>query len=233
MTRVTHARPESSPSLTRCPGPSEDADPIALDFLPDEARMQILEPQLAARVRAELLTPELDTIAPYLWLMTTPSSAHVDPLHAQRVRGRNLVVAEDPGLHLVWAYERIYVKPMPDYLLSHAFWSHYLGNEGALPLGAHRAAVRAAACGFVRGYAHLIRHRSDFELAQQDSHRLIPRGIFFPQFARFIGAFEALDDADVSPRYAYGQLRLTRLNFWAKSWPRSSSARRHLPCAIG
>ncbi|KAI9814869.1 MAG: hypothetical protein M1832_005671 [Thelocarpon impressellum] len=130
--------------------------------------------------------------------MTTQSSAHVDPLHKQLARSRNLVVAEDPGLHLVWAFERIYVKPMPEYLLSHAFWSLYLGDKEASPLGADRAAVRAAA-------------RSG------TSHRLIPRGISFPQ---------ALDDVDVSPRYAYGQLLLTLLNFWAKIFLRRFTYRK-------
>ncbi|KAI9825803.1 MAG: hypothetical protein M1832_000743 [Thelocarpon impressellum] len=66
--------------------------------------MQMVEPQLAERVRAELLKPKLNTMTPHLWLMTTL-----------------LAVAENPGLHLVSAYDRIYVKPMPEFLLSHAF----------------------------------------------------------------------------------------------------------------
>ncbi|KAI9813031.1 MAG: hypothetical protein M1832_006422 [Thelocarpon impressellum] len=215
---ITYTSPggAASPSLARRLVTGDDGGAFTPDYLPDEARMQMLEPQLADQVQAELLTPELDALARHLWLVATQSSAHITPLHGQLVRGRSLVVAESPRLHLLWAYDRVYVKPMPEYLLSHAFWSHYLGDERASPLGAQRAAVRAAACGFVRSYAYLIRHRSDFELAQRDSHRLIPRGISYSEFCRFIRPFEALDDADVSLRYGYGELRLTRLNFWTK-----------------
>ena len=36
------------------------------------------------------------------------------------------------------------------------------------------------------------------------------------QVAKFMAAFSDIKDSDVSGRYAYGELRLTRLNFWAK-----------------
>jgi hypothetical protein len=41
------------------------------------------------------------------------------------VRGRRVTITEKPALHLVWFYERVFVKPLPKYLLSHAFSEHY------------------------------------------------------------------------------------------------------------
>ncbi|RYO22015.1 hypothetical protein AA0113_g12779 [Alternaria arborescens] len=69
----------------------------------------------------DLWSDDLKRIAPRLWIMTTTSSANVNPLHHQRVKGREIIVTEDPRLHLVWIHDRIFIKPIPRYLLSHTF----------------------------------------------------------------------------------------------------------------
>ena len=132
------------------------------------------------------------------------------------MRGRSIIVAEAPHLHLVWARNLIYLKPIPRYLLSHAFW-RYLA-AGATP---QHDAIRRAAAGFLRTYSHLVRHESDFRVARRDDLALIPADdgtheITWDRFAAFIGAFARVDDADVCPRYSYGELRLTRLNFYTR-----------------
>jgi hypothetical protein len=128
-------------------------------------------------------------------------------LHHQAARGRKVIVVENPQLHLVWYYDRIFIKPIPRYLLSHAFWE-YLRTKKEL----HQAAI-----GFLRTYSHLIRYERDFRLAVSDDLGLIPsddgeQPITFERFAKFIKPFSALDDDDVNPRHHYGELRLTRLN---------------------
>jgi hypothetical protein len=40
-------------------------------------------------------------------------------------------VAEDPRLHLVGVYDRVFVKPLPKYLLSYDFWQIYLLNNAS------------------------------------------------------------------------------------------------------
>ena len=35
-----------------------------------------------------------------------------------------MIVTEHPGLHLVWYYDTIFLKPIPPYLLSRAFWEY-------------------------------------------------------------------------------------------------------------
>ncbi|KAF1952143.1 hypothetical protein CC80DRAFT_538356 [Byssothecium circinans] len=151
-------------------------------------------------------------MAPRLWIMTTFSSANINPLHRQRVKGREIVVTEEPRLHLVWIHNRIFVKPLPRYLLSHAFWKTFL-EEGTNRAGYSQSNLCKAATGFLRTYRYLIQHESDFHIAQQD--RLIPKDIDWPSFCCFTSELSHIDDTVVSKRYHYGELRLTRLNLYA------------------
>ena len=129
----------------------------------------------------DLWSDDLERIAPRLWIMTTTSSANVNPLHHQRVKGREIVVTEDPRLHLVWIHDRIFIKPIPRYLLSHAFWETHLDRKPG-PLCDGGSNLRAAATGFLRSYRYLIRHESDFCIAQQDHLRLVPNDVDWASF---------------------------------------------------
>jgi hypothetical protein len=152
---------------------------------------------------SELYASDLEAVAPRLWIMTTQSSANVEPLHRQRIKGREVLITESPRLHLVWIHDRIFLKPIPKYLLSHHFWDHFLQPD----------LVRRAATGYLRSYRYLIRHESDFDIAKQ--LRLVPQHVEWPEFCRFIENFGRVEDINVSPRYQYGELRLSRLNFYA------------------
>lgn len=183
--------------------------------------------EIHQNVRNEIQTDDLDKLAPRLWILATQDSSHVYPLHEQVMCGRRIVVTESARLHLVWFQDTIFIKPIPPYLLSYSFWLFFLCE---LPL-ISQASVSASgpptthscdqqrrlyrtALGFVRTYSHLIRHESDFRLAIQ-SH-LLPADISYTRFARFIQRFASVVDEEVSPRYLYGQLRLSRLNLWAR-----------------
>jgi len=162
----------------------------------------------------ELYSQDLEIMAPRLWVMTTLSSANINPLHRQRVKGREIIVTEEPRLHLVWIYDRIFIKPLPRYMLSHRFWEMYL-DEGSDRLGDSQSNICKAATGFLRTYRYLIQHESDFNIAQQDNLRLIPKDMDWASFCRFISEFNHIEDSAVSRRYCYGELRLTRLNLYA------------------
>ncbi|KAI1584284.1 hypothetical protein PtrCC142_012231 [Pyrenophora tritici-repentis] len=162
----------------------------------------------------DLWSEDLDRMAPRLWIMTTLSSANINPLHRQRVKGREIIVTEEARLHLVWIHDRIFIKPIPRYLLSHDFWEVYLDQKlGSLDDDSRN--LRAAATGFLRTYRYLIRHESDFYLAQQDSLRLIPKDVDWASFCYFTSDLNDIQDSAVSRRYCFGELRLTRLNFYA------------------
>ena len=117
-------------------------------------------------------------------------------------------------MHLVWYYDQIFIKPIPKYLLSFAFWQ-YLEHESA--------ELKEAAVGFMRTYTYLLRYESDFNIAKEKG--LIPQNealedgedlITWDGLAKLVSFFDSFGDEAVSPRYGYGELRLTRLNFFAR-----------------
>jgi hypothetical protein len=171
--------------------------------------------QLSDFLEREYCCRDLEKMAPYLWMMSTQSSANINPLHRQRVKLREVVITEDPRLHLIWNYDRVFIKPLPKYLLSHTFWTTYLLSESS-PLGSKRHKIRRAALGYIRTYRHLVKYESDFSIAQDQKARLIPPEIDWLQFCSFVSEFDKIKDSDVSGRYHYGELRLTRLNFYGK-----------------
>ena len=165
---------------------------------------------------SELDTPVLNELYPYLWFFAKKSSAHIDAIHQHIMKQRNVIVTEDPALHLVWFYGTIFLKPIPKFLMSHTFWKDHLmppnvPQEGRFQVDDLSHVCRTAV-GFLKSYSHLVRHGSDFIIAQQSN--LIPKDIEFIDFQRFIRCFRMIEDQAVSPRYHFGQFRLTRLN-WA------------------
>ncbi|CAJ2505654.1 Uu.00g130480.m01.CDS01 [Anthostomella pinea] len=142
--------------------------------------------------------------------MSKQDSANISPLHRQLVKQRAVIVTKDPKLHLVWIHNRIFIKPLPRYIVSYAFWRDYMGGDGE---DAHD--IRRAALGYLRTWLYLVRYESDFRIAQDPSLHLIPPDITWDQFCRFVSDLTTIADHDVPTRYTYGEIRLTRLNFYA------------------
>ncbi|CAG8982451.1 hypothetical protein HYALB_00013982 [Hymenoscyphus albidus] len=90
----------------------------------------------------------------------------------------------------------------------------FLVNQSTY-LGGRRDAIRKAALGYLRTYCYLIQHESDFRIAKQDHLCLVPHRVGWVAFCRFISALDQTKDANVLGRYRYGELRLSRLNFYA------------------
>lgn len=186
------------------------------DHLPGEPRVKLRDPHIGNYLKSELLTEDLNRLSSHLWLLAKQDSSHISSLTNQLVRGRQIIITEKPELHLVWYYDHVFVKPIPKYLLSHVFWEFYLLSPRSPIEASLRGDLFEAALGFLRSYNYLIRHRSDFALAMRDDCRLLPKNTKYASFISLIRSFEAVDDVDVSPRYKFGELRLSRLNFWAK-----------------
>ena len=165
----------------------------------------------------DLCPVELEKISGSLWWMSKQDSANISPLHQQRVKGRTIIVAEDPKLHLTWMDNRIYIKPLPAYITSHHFWTHYLGDTQDEKAGTPETVlrIRKSARGFLRTYFFLITHESDFRIAKEPGLSLIPQDVTWKQFCEFSSGFEHILDNEVTGRYGYGEIRLARLNFYA------------------
>lgn len=186
------------------------------NYLPGQPRIALQDRDIGKYLESELVTRDFDKLAPYLWLVAKSDASHISSLTHQVVRGRQIIVTEKPELHLIWIYDRVFIKPIPKYLLSHAFWEFYLiGSDSPIP-DPLKQDIRKAALGFLRSYLHLIRHKSDFILATDDKLRLVPKHIRYAEFVSFIKAFETILDVDVAARYGFGELRLTQMNFCSK-----------------
>ncbi|KAK0718959.1 hypothetical protein B0T21DRAFT_59351 [Apiosordaria backusii] len=166
------------------------------------------EGKLDGYLRRWHLTQKLDELLPLMRyvFVQTPAYDHINALHHHAAHTRKIVVDEEPGLHLVWYYETIFMKPIPPYFFSRAFWLYI---EHADP------EVYMASLGFMRSYYHIIRFELDFHEACEKL--LIPKkdnGEFptYEEWCEFIEPFSLVGDKNVSRRYHYGELRLTRIN---------------------
>ncbi|KAK5110755.1 hypothetical protein LTR62_005632 [Meristemomyces frigidus] len=156
-------------------------------------------PSLPALLQQELLVDRLEAIIGDLWIAGRPVPPR--PLHHHALLKRTIHVTERMDLHLVWHKDRIFIKPMPRFLLDPRFWTRHI-KPGRL---------RKAAHGYLFSYAALITHESDFRLAQ--THGLLPQEIIWKAWHEFVhDLLQNTIYADISPRYYYGELRLGRLN---------------------
>ncbi|KAM0202726.1 hypothetical protein ACHAQI_010669 [Fusarium lateritium] len=196
--------------------PFTSTQPLLLDetigYVPGFHRIPCHDKNLIRKFLAsELCSDDLDRVAGRLWWMSKQDSANISPLHRQLVKRRSIIVTEDPKLHLVWINDRIFIKPLPRFIISCSFWEEHLCSANTL----EDARIRMAALGYLRTYYHLIKHESDFRIAKDPSLCLVPENVTWEQFCNFTSKLNDIPDEDVSLRYAYGQIRLTRLNFYA------------------
>lgn len=161
------------------------------------------ESDLETYLRIDLSVDSLNKIHKHLWFAGLPQGARA--LHHQLLIGRKIIIAERADLHLLWRDDRLYLKPMPDYLLSYDVWNGTLLKD--------RNSFENAT-GFLLSYLWLIRHKSDFLIAQ--SENLVSKDVTWEQWTTFSMAifpnvFSTAFEG-ISPRYLYGELRLARVN---------------------
>ncbi|KAK0707008.1 hypothetical protein B0T26DRAFT_744075 [Lasiosphaeria miniovina] len=154
-----------------------------ITHVPGDPAVSLLSDDVHAHLSRHLENPLLDELYEKLWAVAKKSSRNIDPLHTQKVKGRSIIPTEDPRLHLTWHWDRIYIKPVPVFLLNYEFWTTYLQPSSSSGFNG------SIAVGFLRSYALLL------------------------QWSKFISHFRHLPDESVARRYRYGQLRLSRLNW--------------------
>ena len=230
FTRRLHSPNHSSTnSRSSMPSSRANVNEEPLSYVPGEPRVKLASEDVQAFFVRELHTPLLDDLYTRLWLVARRDSGNIDPLHRQKIKGRQILLTEDPKLHLIWRRDKIYIKPVPLCLLSHQFWTDYLCRSSpkqTIPSsitsstsegkeGEGESAVQqndyAVALGFLRSYASLISHYSDFQIAREN--HLFPVDLEWTAWCTFIANFGAAEDHQVAKRYHYGQLRLSRLNW--------------------
>ncbi|KAI0977384.1 hypothetical protein F4678DRAFT_12855 [Xylaria arbuscula] len=164
-------------------------------------RDQIIVPKTNTEFLSdELLVDRINKVQDWLWVCGRPMPPR--PLHYQVASSRDITITENPELHLLWSSKRIFLKPLPSWLLSPEFWtSHIL----------HDAKLAQAARGFLFSYTALIAYESDFRLAVEKG--LVPSSLKWDDWKRVVAeVLQHHDMALVNPRYWYGELRLDRMN---------------------
>ncbi|KAJ1325222.1 DUF6601 domain-containing protein [Microdochium nivale] len=227
--------------------PAKHAAPFHTSILPEASRIdQILallpawhEPSsdrhgflatsqesLSASVEQELDLGRLSELSAKLWIAGRAGPPKT--LHRQELLGRELVVTEQMDLHLVWTSGRIYIKPIPPFLLMPRIWAEILcccprgcRCDPATKQYCNRQETRRSAMGFMLSYVALIRHQSDFHIAT--GHRLVPEELDWPRWKRFVAEILSAGQESLyeqaAERFCYGELRLSRLNklhLWAR-----------------
>ncbi|KAH7138656.1 hypothetical protein B0J11DRAFT_476467 [Dendryphion nanum] len=173
-------------------------------------RDQIVEPTPDLEfLDHELSVKKINDIQDWLWVCGRPMPPR--PLHHQTLLSRTISITEDPELHLVWHKNRIFIKPLPLWLLSPSFWSTHLLSDGQEAEAAQRQRLAACARGFLFSYTALIAYQSDFTIAQ--AANLLPESMTWIEWKTLTSQFLASHCyATTNPRYWYGELRMSRLN---------------------
>ncbi|OJK00246.1 hypothetical protein ASPACDRAFT_1880666 [Aspergillus aculeatus ATCC 16872] len=180
---------------------------------------------VTACIEKELNLDRLTIIHRWLWVAGRPLPPRA--LHHQLLLNRGILITEQMDMHLVWTAGRIFLKPIPRFLLEPNFWAEYLSCErdcecssDETTQGFHavtlrneckRRGLRRRALGFLFSYTALLTHESDFRIAQ-DKH-LLPEEVTWRAWRVLI---EQLDPEHIYPhidrRFVHGELRLSRLN---------------------
>lgn len=195
--------------------PSARGYGLPASFLKDRALRSLGEENtddIIDYLKIDLDLSRLDKIHNCLWLAGRPHTAR--PLHRQLMMAREVIITEQFGLHLVWRGYRMFLKPLPAYLLDYDFWKAYLvRQETDIERKKQAAILHSSACGLIMSYIWLIRHRSDMKIAQDKS--LVPN-MKWEQWRKFTKTFLARIGPTtlerVNRRFHHGELRAGRLN---------------------
>ena len=192
----------------------EDGSDERSTYLPGDPSINLVAADVCDYLKQELSTAIIDELYNRMWLVARKGGHNIDSLSRQRLKEREIIPTNEIRLHLTWYHKNIYLKPIPVCFFNYEFWKIYLPPSTTVgpPKSENLCDFSSVAIGFVRSYAFLVRSRLDFILAQQ-SH-LIPSDIEWEKWSVFIKHFRYIDDIQVSRRFHYGQLRLSRLN-WA------------------
>lgn len=183
---------------------AEDELPVAF-----ECNNQLRSPEsdIQTFLAVDLQTPRLNSLRQYLWLAGLMQPAR--SLHRQQLLGRVICITERPQEHLVWHENSMFIKPLPEYLLSFKFWS--------INICPHEALYRSA-LGLLWSYTWLIRSKSDLKVAHETG--LLPAAVDWPIWTLLTQQILKENHEqlwrDIDQRYTYGELRLSRLNTLAR-----------------
>lgn len=191
--------------------------------LPDAPRISLDSSQVMSYCLDDLDTPGMNKLGEKLWLAGPHPT--IRPLSEQLTIGRKIQLTEDPSLHCVWTDDLIYMKPIPAYIASYAFWESILDTSNQSVTPEDRERLRLTSLGFLKSYASLLQRRSDFIIAQKHDLLASFNHVTYEEFIRFIMCFDTVPNVSISSRWQCGELVLDALNFYSaihlRKWHRN------------
>ncbi|KAJ5674213.1 hypothetical protein N7462_009652 [Penicillium macrosclerotiorum] len=179
--------------------------PVSLPtiFRDKDHRVFLVSEDLEAYLKQDLDHARLNRIHGLLWMAGRPLNAR--PLQRQKMMGFDILLTEQADLHLLKFSNKMFVKPLPEYMLHIMFWNTYLCKSEEL---------YESACGILLSYIWLICSPLDLKLAHNLD--LLPHEITWIWWKSFVADFLSNIDANtldqVNKRYHFGELRLGRIN---------------------
>lgn len=205
-----------------------DLLPASYHYCEDSGKHSVANPadDVEAFLGRELSLMRLEQMMKHLWFAGAPRPP--TQLHLQVAEGRTIVVADQMDLHLIWNTNngKIFLKPIPRYLLNQGFWQSNLkcpdecnqctetGPDNSMT--SCKSSLRKVASGFLYTYACLISSESDFIIANKE--RLLPRRgdaeIEWADWKKLAQQLLKNHHRDkVHHRFHRAELRLSRLNW--------------------
>ena len=118
--------------------------------------------------------------------------------------GRSSVLTPRADMHMVFHGKKLYIKPLPEFLLCHTIWTDYLCQD---------AELYGSAFGLLYSYIALICTKYDFRIAK--SNEVIPEEVTWHQWSLLSAELERTRRPTLTPmhlHYTYSKLHLAQLN---------------------
>ncbi|KAM0798677.1 hypothetical protein BDR22DRAFT_881600 [Usnea florida] len=168
-----------------------------------------------ACIKKELNLERLHSIMKWMWVVGRPMPPRA--LHYQLLLSRDIFLTERMDMHLVWTTDRIFLKPIPRFLLEPKIWR---AKSHSKSVNKCNGGLRVCALGFLFSYAALIAHESDFHIAKEK--HLLPEQVTWSAWVALVKQLDTKNIYDkIDERFKYGELRLSRLNniYRLTRWP--------------
>ena len=136
------------------------------------------------------------------------------PLHRYKMMGIEILQTQQMDLHLLKFSTKLLVKPLPEWMVCHKFWTEWLCEGGDDGDKSKDGPLWRSAAGFLVSYVWLVTTPLDLKIAHDCF--LLPSFItwhWWKDFARdFMDHVDMETLQQVNQRYQYGDLRLGRIN---------------------
>ena len=170
-------------------------------WLPDKLWTQD-EKAVADSIASDFSLARLEQIRRHLWFAGLLFKAPVSLTHSLTL-SRTVILTDRADMHLVTHAKKMYLKPLPDCLLSSPVWSKFICSTPTT----HDRAVFL----LLSYHRFLIRPITDLSLPH--GSRLIPEEISCEKWVNFrLGTSQGLMPS-AQHRYYHGEMSLARLNW--------------------